>query len=105
MAGSPGECRRPEQCPLAVACPDHFAFRKPDRALAGMPMPGARSEPRSGESRTGDLGRLAAMNFDRLTRFTGLMPSAGLCRVLRGRFGAGAGGRGCDSRPNLIFSA
>jgi len=36
---------------------------------------------------------------------TGLMPSAGLCRVVADRFGAGAVERGCGSRPNLIFSA
>ena len=36
---------------------------------------------------------------------TGLMPSSGLCRVLRDRFGAGAIGRGVRRRHNLIFSA
>jgi hypothetical protein len=36
---------------------------------------------------------------------TGFMPSAGLCRVLRGSLAAGAVGRGCGSRPNLILSA
>jgi hypothetical protein len=36
---------------------------------------------------------------------TGLMPSAGLCRVVPGKLIAGAVGRGCGGRPSLLFSA